>query len=51
MHTQQGWGDHMNGWMNDHMGGFWGWGMGLWGLLLVVLVVLVIAALIKYLRS
>lgn len=50
MRMQQGWGDHMNGWMTDHMGG-WMWGMGLWGLILVVLVVLQIAALIKYLRS
>ncbi|MGJ3263501.1 MAG: hypothetical protein ACFE0R_09730 [Salinarimonas sp.] len=50
MRVQQGWTDHMNGWMGDGMGG-WMWGMGLWGLLLVVLVVLVIAALIKYLRS
>jgi hypothetical protein len=40
--------------MNDTMswgGGSMMWGMGIYGLLLVVLLVLAIAALIKYLRS
>ncbi len=52
MRVQQewGWGDYMNGWMGDHMGG-WMWGMGVWGLLLIILVVLGIVALVKYLRS
>lgn len=35
----------MNGMMSDGMM----WGMGLWGLLLVLLVVLAAAALVKYL--
>lgn len=39
--------------MNDMMswGGAMMWGMGIYGVLLVVLLVLAIAALIKYLRS
>jgi hypothetical protein len=40
--------------MNDLMtwgGGAMMWGMGLYGVLVIVLLVLAIAALIKYLRS
>lgn len=36
--------------MMENFGGM-GWGMGVWGLLILVLIVLAIAALIKYLRS
>lgn len=39
--------------MDDHMSGMGAWmplGMGLWGILLIVLVVLAIAALVKFLR-
>ncbi|WP_255338244.1 hypothetical protein [Jiella marina] len=39
--------------MHDGYDGMWGWmpfGMGLWGLLWLVLIVLVIAALVKVLR-
>jgi hypothetical protein len=36
--------------MHDMMGGM-GWGMGVIGLLVIVLLVLGIAALVKYLRS
>jgi hypothetical protein len=37
--------------MEDMMGGGMMWGMGLTGLLLIVVLGLMIAALIKYLRS
>jgi hypothetical protein len=37
--------------MHDMMGGGMMWGMGLFWLLLIVLLVLGMAALIKYLRS
>ena len=39
--------------MDDHMSGMGAWmpfGMGLWGILWVVLIVLAIAALVKVLR-
>ncbi|WP_280940504.1 hypothetical protein [Aurantimonas sp. 22II-16-19i] len=39
--------------MMDQHSGYMGWmplGMGLWGLLVVIILVLVFAALVKYLR-